>query len=300
MTAPQPLPSRLIGALFVERGLVSESQIRIALEIQNETGQQLGQILVERFGVSRKELASVVAEQWAKLGGSSGPEDAASWRRLGDIFVDRGFVSEDELNEALARQREAQAEFLALAEADPSNVAARNDVAIGLSKIAEMLDAEGRTAEAVRELQTATAIHLKLAAADPSNSGWKLALASDYNRLATVQAKRGDRAAAIENHTKAVEMTRELRDANPENVELSVAVALARLGRGDAYAAFGRRARGVPRETDLATAEHDYLAGTAVLEGLLQKKAIEGTDVKTLEAAREELARIRADRAGAR
>jgi hypothetical protein len=95
-------------------------------------------------------------------------------------------------------------------------------------------------------------------------------------------------------------MTRELRDANPENVELSVAVALARLGRGDAYAAFGRRARGVPRETDLATAERDYLAGTAVLEGLLQKKAIEGTDVKTLEAAREELARIRADRAGAR
>ena len=106
MTAPQPLPSRLIGALFVERGLVSESQIRIALEIQNETGQQLGQILVERFGVSRKELASVVAEQWAKLGGSAGPEDAASWRRLGDIFVDRGFVTNEELEGALARQRQ--------------------------------------------------------------------------------------------------------------------------------------------------------------------------------------------------
>lgn len=106
MTAPQPLPSRLIGALFVERGLVSESQIRIALEIQNETGQQLGQILVERFGVSRKELASVVAEQWAKLGGSAGPEDTASWRRLGDIFVDRGFVTQEELDQALARQRQ--------------------------------------------------------------------------------------------------------------------------------------------------------------------------------------------------
>jgi hypothetical protein len=106
MTAPQPLPSRLIGALFVERGLVSESQIRIALEIQNETGQQLGQVLVERFGVSRKELASVVAEQWAKLGGSAGPEDTASWRRLGDIFVDRGFVTQEELDQALARQRQ--------------------------------------------------------------------------------------------------------------------------------------------------------------------------------------------------
>jgi hypothetical protein len=106
MPAPQPLPSRLIGALFVERGLVSESQIRIALEIQNETGQQLGQILVERFGVSRKELASVVADQWAKLGGSAGPEDTASWRRLGEIFVDRGFVTQDELDQARARQRQ--------------------------------------------------------------------------------------------------------------------------------------------------------------------------------------------------
>jgi hypothetical protein len=106
MAAPQSLPSRLIGALFVERGLVSESQIRVALEIQRETGQQLGQLLVERFGVSRKELASVVAEQWAKLGGSAGPEDTASWRRLGDIFVERGFVTQEELDEALVRQRQ--------------------------------------------------------------------------------------------------------------------------------------------------------------------------------------------------
>ena len=106
MAAPQTLPSRLIGALFVERGLVSESQIRVALEIQRESGQQLGQVLVERFGVSRKELASVVAEQWAKLGGSSGPEDTASWRRLGEIFVDRGFVNQEELDHALTRQRQ--------------------------------------------------------------------------------------------------------------------------------------------------------------------------------------------------
>ena len=106
MPASQPLQSRLIGALFVERGLVSESQIRVALELQRETGQQLGQILVERFGVSRKELASVVAEQWAKLGGSAGPEDNASWRRLGEIFVERGFVSQEELDQALERQRE--------------------------------------------------------------------------------------------------------------------------------------------------------------------------------------------------
>jgi hypothetical protein len=105
----ETLTARLIGTVFVERGLLSESQIRVALEIQRETGQQLGQILVERFGVSRHELASVVAEQWAEFGRSGMETDPAaneSWRRLGDIFVERGFVTPEQLEQALARQRE--------------------------------------------------------------------------------------------------------------------------------------------------------------------------------------------------
>jgi hypothetical protein len=57
VTLPEAVSNRLIGALFVERGLVSQSQLVVALELQQETGQQLGQILVERFGVERSELA---------------------------------------------------------------------------------------------------------------------------------------------------------------------------------------------------------------------------------------------------
>jgi hypothetical protein len=110
MSLAQSLTARLIGTVFVERGLLSESQIRVALEIQRETGQQLGQILVERFGVSRQELAAVVAEQWAEMGSSmpSATDAAAneSWRRLGDIFVERGFVTPDQLEQALERQQE--------------------------------------------------------------------------------------------------------------------------------------------------------------------------------------------------
>ncbi|HET9244031.1 MAG TPA: hypothetical protein VFN99_11365 [Gaiella sp.] len=110
MDVAATLTSRLIGTLFVERGLVSESQVRVALEIQRETGEQLGKILVDRFGVSRKELASIVAEQWAELGQSGSPEADArsneSWRRLGEIFVERGFVTQEQLDEALRRQRE--------------------------------------------------------------------------------------------------------------------------------------------------------------------------------------------------
>ena len=110
MNAAEIVTARLIGSVFVERGLLSESQIRVALEIQRETGQQLGQILVERFGVSRQELASVVADQWAEIGQSAPREiDGASnesWRRLGEIFVERGFVTAEQLEQALQRQRE--------------------------------------------------------------------------------------------------------------------------------------------------------------------------------------------------
>jgi hypothetical protein len=107
VNAPDTIASRLIGSLFVDRGLVSESQIRVALEIQRETGEQLGQILVQRFGVSRKELARVVAEQWKDMGrgGGSDGSPSDSWRPLGEIFVTRGFISEEELDDALKRQR---------------------------------------------------------------------------------------------------------------------------------------------------------------------------------------------------
>ena len=85
MTLPEAVSNRLIGALFVERGLVSQSQLVVALELQQETGQQLGQILVERFGVERSELAKVVAEHWARMGEAK--EDVStraseSWRQL--------------------------------------------------------------------------------------------------------------------------------------------------------------------------------------------------------------------------
>ena len=108
MTLPEAVSNRLIGALFVERGLVSQSQLVVALELQQETGQQLGQILVERFGVERSELAKVVAEHWARMGEAK--EDVStraseSWRQLGEILVSRGFVTREQLIQALERQR---------------------------------------------------------------------------------------------------------------------------------------------------------------------------------------------------
>ncbi|RDI74437.1 hypothetical protein Gocc_2013 [Gaiella occulta] len=121
MEASSSLSSRLIGAIFVEKGLVTAEQLERALQLQDETGERLGEIIVARFGVSRLELASVLAEQWAELERTEKAADAAAAappgdpspqpagdpeqplprKPIGEIFLERGFVSREELQAAL-------------------------------------------------------------------------------------------------------------------------------------------------------------------------------------------------------
>ena len=58
---------RQIGAIFLERGLVTEDQLDGALEQQQASGERLGEILVNQGVVTRVDLASALAEQWADL-----------------------------------------------------------------------------------------------------------------------------------------------------------------------------------------------------------------------------------------
>lgn len=89
-------------------------------------------------------------------------------------------------------------------------------------------------------------------------------------------------------------MARELAASNQGNVELGVALALALAGRGDAFAAFARRAPAPSsRLDDLGSAERDYSEAVDLLAGLEQRRAIAVTDLTTLEYARRELARLR-------
>jgi tetratricopeptide (TPR) repeat protein len=195
--------------------------------------------------------------------------------------------------EALASIRQSQDTFEALVAADPVNASARSDAAIGRSKVGEMLDANGRTTEALVEYERALAIHQSLAAADPANEALKAEMASDFNRVATAQTKLEMRIPALSHHTRAIDISRELAAANPGDVELQVALAMALTGRGDAYASFARRHQvSPPRVDDLTAAARDYREALALFTGLREKGAIEGTDVKLLENARDELRRI--------
>ena len=123
------MQSRLIGALFVERGVITAEQLERALELQAAQGGRLGEILVAEFGISRVELASILAEQWAEAergaqadGGEpvdNGPPVAQSpaqdveatepvaRRPIGEIFVERGLVTDEQLQAALEAQRQS-------------------------------------------------------------------------------------------------------------------------------------------------------------------------------------------------
>ena len=119
MESSPAVSSRLIGAIFVERGLITDEQLEQALVDQAASGDRLGEILVQRYGVPRLELASALAEQWAELerprdgsdnraGATDTKRDAddlravsSEWteseaeprRPIGEIFLERGLVT---------------------------------------------------------------------------------------------------------------------------------------------------------------------------------------------------------------
>jgi hypothetical protein len=121
--------ARLIGGIFVEKGLITEEQLEVALERQRKSGERIGEILVEQFGIERLDLASVLAEQWAEYErqgnaearephgdphdhaavsdeprGPEGPSALSAKRPIGEIFLERGLVTDEQLEDALAQQ----------------------------------------------------------------------------------------------------------------------------------------------------------------------------------------------------
>jgi hypothetical protein len=65
VTTGQPeVPYRRIGSILVERGLITDEELRQALDDQESSGRLLGEILVSNYGVTRVDLADALAEQW--------------------------------------------------------------------------------------------------------------------------------------------------------------------------------------------------------------------------------------------
>jgi hypothetical protein len=119
-------PWRPLGELLVEKGIVNASDVEVALAEQRSTGRLLGEILVTFGYVTSWTLAQALAEQHgvelerkevteeapaaasvresAELLPRTG--EAREWQPLGKILVANGFLSQVELDKALAAQAE--------------------------------------------------------------------------------------------------------------------------------------------------------------------------------------------------
>ena len=117
MAALAHYPWRPIGELLVEKALLHPDELDAALAEQRRTGRLLGQLLVERRLISGEQLTCVLAEQYGVqlevLSGGTGraaetlvaaaaPEAP---KPLGRLLLERGVVTQEELDFALEEQR---------------------------------------------------------------------------------------------------------------------------------------------------------------------------------------------------
>jgi hypothetical protein len=122
--ARDQFPWRPLGTLLVDEGLLTSTQLELALDEQRRSGRLLGQILVNRGYVTGLALARVLSEQHgvevrpsaapAEPPAEPQPEPARtaapdargeeSWLPLGKLLVERRFLTEPELEAALDEQ----------------------------------------------------------------------------------------------------------------------------------------------------------------------------------------------------
>lgn len=102
-----------LGALLVAKGLLTENQLQWALSEQQRTGRLVGEILVESGTISAFALARALTEQHgvelqsAQAENEPATPPPAAWRPLGKLLVEDGFLTRDQLKEALLRQQES-------------------------------------------------------------------------------------------------------------------------------------------------------------------------------------------------
>jgi hypothetical protein len=108
-------PWRQLGTLLADEGLLTETELELALDEQKRTGRLLGQIIVDRGYVSAFSLARVLSAQHGVELQKPDPEPEpephltavpATWRPLGRLLVEKGLITQTQLAEALIQQND--------------------------------------------------------------------------------------------------------------------------------------------------------------------------------------------------
>ena len=90
--------------------MITNEQLDTALAIQRAEGGMLGEILTARGWVTPLSIAAALAKQKARTSepveSESRPGRGSNWKPLGTLLVDRGLISDVQLKQALALQRD--------------------------------------------------------------------------------------------------------------------------------------------------------------------------------------------------
>ncbi|MFL5950110.1 MAG: hypothetical protein ACJ74M_00740 [Gaiellaceae bacterium] len=106
-------PWRQLGALLADEGLLTDTELELALDEQRRTGRLLGQIVVDRGYVSAFSLTRVLSAQHGLE--LQTPEEEpephlvavpTTWRPLGRLLVEKKLITQTQLAEALIAQDE--------------------------------------------------------------------------------------------------------------------------------------------------------------------------------------------------
>ena len=106
---------RPLGAILVDRGVLSEDQLQGALREQRRSGRLLGEVLVQAGLISGFSLTRALSEQHGvklepvddePVAGETVAAESkpTSWRPLGKVLVENGFLTKIQLDQALAEQ----------------------------------------------------------------------------------------------------------------------------------------------------------------------------------------------------
>jgi hypothetical protein len=96
-----------LGRILVDRGVITQDQLDTALRVQRQHGGLLGEILTSRGWVTPLSIAAAVARQKAEESGDEpAPARRANWTPLGTLLVEKGYVTDVELKQALVLQRD--------------------------------------------------------------------------------------------------------------------------------------------------------------------------------------------------
>lgn len=146
--AAQKAIPRRIGTILVERRLITEAQLALALKEQQAKGRPLGEICVERFGLDRLNLADALAVQWDEMqrAASSEAEDVSSTASEHTTADDslEGSPDEDELRVLLAEAQAARDELTVKTDELSRRLAALETLVVGVSAaLAELRPTNG-------------------------------------------------------------------------------------------------------------------------------------------------------------